>query len=63
MSVIEKYGATEVFVGRDHCPSCDYDFTRGMPAGFSRAIGLYDRDRDKTVAWRCPDCGHEWKRT
>ena len=26
---------------------------------YSRLIGIYDRERDRTVAWRCPDCGHE----
>lgn len=27
---------------------------------WKRQIGIYDMDRDRTVAWRCPDCGHEW---
>ena len=26
---------------------------------YSRLIGIYDMERDRTVAWRCPDCGHE----
>ena len=26
---------------------------------YSRRIAMYDPDRDRTVAWRCPDCGHE----
>ncbi len=30
---------------------------------FGRAIGLYDRDKDCTVGWKCPDCGHAWERT
>lgn len=29
---------------------------------YSRVIGIYDRDRDRTTHWRCPDCGHEWRR-
>lgn len=29
---------------------------------WGRAIGLYDMERDRTVAWRCPDCGYEWGR-
>jgi hypothetical protein len=30
---------------------------------FGRQIGLYDRDKDRTVAWKCPDCEHVWERT
>jgi hypothetical protein len=29
---------------------------------WGRAIGLYPNEEDRTVKWRCPDCGHEWKR-
>lgn len=29
---------------------------------WGRAIGLYDRDKDLTVAYKCPDCGEIWKR-
>ena len=29
---------------------------------WGRAIGLYDRDKDRTVAWKCPDCEHVWER-
>lgn len=29
---------------------------------WGRQIGLYDMDKDRTVAWKCPDCGHEWAR-
>ena len=29
---------------------------------WGRQIGLYDLFEDRTVEWRCPDCGHEWKR-
>jgi uncharacterized C2H2 Zn-finger protein len=29
---------------------------------FSRLIGIYDRDRDRTVAWQCPDCNTRWDR-
>lgn len=28
---------------------------------WGRKIGIYDRDKDRTVAWQCPDCEHEWK--
>lgn len=30
---------------------------------FSRAISLYDIDKDRTVAFKCPDCGGRWDRT
>jgi len=29
---------------------------------FGRCIALYDRDRDETVAYACPDCNHTWDR-
>ena len=29
---------------------------------FGRQIAIYDRERDRTVAFRCPDCNYEWKR-
>ncbi len=29
---------------------------------WGRKIGLYSLAEDRTVAWRCPDCGHEWGR-
>lgn len=29
---------------------------------WDRAIGLYDMDLDRTVACKCPDCGHQWGR-
>lgn len=56
-----------------HCPKCGADFQGppipeqhrqhyGKHTHFSRLIGIYDMDRDRTVAWRCPDCGHEWPR-
>jgi len=29
---------------------------------WGREIGIYDQEKDRTVAFRCPDCGHEWGR-
>lgn len=26
------------------------------------ALGIYDMNKDRTVAWRCPKCNHEWER-
>ena len=55
------------------CPHCKVDLT-GEPiqeqylqwyAGAthsSRVISIYDRAKDRTVKWKCPDCGHEWER-
>lgn len=55
------------------CPACKADM-RDQPipqeyldkgyygkdaTHYLRTIGVYDRRRDFTVAWRCPDCGHE----
>jgi hypothetical protein len=29
---------------------------------WGRQIAIYDREKDRTVAFMCPDCGHEWER-
>lgn len=29
---------------------------------WGRAIGLYSIEKDRTMAYRCPDCGQEWSR-
>lgn len=39
-----------------------YGATRDNGRRFRREIGIYDMGRDMTVAFRCPDCLHEWKR-
>lgn len=36
-----------------------YGATR-TEGNFNLTIGLYDMDKDRTTAWKCPDCGHEW---
>lgn len=33
--------------------------TEGM---WGREIAIYDFMKDKTVAYKCPDCGKEWAR-
>lgn len=43
--------------GNATCDGC------GDALHYSRLIGVYDPDRDRTVAWRCPDCGHEETRS
>jgi DNA-directed RNA polymerase subunit RPC12/RpoP len=56
----------------DPCPHCGASL-QGAPipadeqesygaTHFSRKIGIYSREVDRTVAWRCPDCSHEWAR-
>ncbi len=56
-----------------NCPKCNADM-RGDPipekdrerfgnkTHFSRVIGIYSIERDRTTHWQCPDCGHEWER-
>lgn len=55
------------------CPACNADLTGapipeeyrehyGDSTHYSRAIGIYSIERDVTIAWKCPDCGHEWER-
>ncbi len=29
---------------------------------FSRKIGIYNLEEDRTFAWQCPDCNHRWER-
>jgi hypothetical protein len=55
------------------CPKCKADLrgadippsqqgAYGGETHFTRVIGIYDRYKDRTTHWRCPDCGHEWER-
>lgn len=55
------------------CPACGIDLngeeipvsmrsSYSPPYRFSRVIGIYDMDADMTIAWKCPDCGHQWER-
>lgn len=57
----------------DACPECGTSWLAepipeasrhhyGGRTHFRRLIGIYDPRRDRTVAWRCPDCGTEWDR-
>lgn len=29
---------------------------------WGRAIAMYDMNTDRTVSYKCPDCGHIWPR-
>lgn len=62
----------ELESSREECPHCSAQL-QGDPipedqqhwfgaTHFSRKIGLTDRERDRTTAWRCPDCGETWAR-
>lgn len=59
----------------DHCPHCS-SCLKGHPipepyhtAGwygdkthYSRRISIYDRETDRTVSYKCPDCNASWAR-
>lgn len=58
----------------DTCPKCKANLQGepipekdrkyyGTKTHFSRLIGLYSRDLDRTTHWICPDCKHRWERT
>jgi hypothetical protein len=58
----------------DTCPNCKANLVGepipeesreayGGKTHFRRVIGLYSRERDRTVAWRCPDCEYTEQRT
>ena len=40
---------------------CEYGC--GNEPHYTRLISVYDRQLDRTVAWRCPDCGHQEARS
>lgn len=57
-----------------YCPNCNADL-QGEPipkehrihyskdvTHFSRVIGIYSIQQDRTILWRCPDCSHTWGR-
>jgi len=55
------------------CPKCKADLDGGEipesirehyspPYRWSRCIGIYSTERDRTTHWKCPDCGAEWER-
>jgi ribosomal protein L37AE/L43A len=56
----------------DVCPFCKSNL-QGKPipkewqqdygaTHFSRIIAIYDRDKDRTVKYECPDCHKQWDR-
>lgn len=63
MMLVDKYGA-RWFEYRQprRCPNCNTDLRAAGGPPLKREIAIYDRDLDRTVAYRCPDCLHEWSR-
>lgn len=57
---------------RENCPGCNAQLQGNMipedqwdsfgATHFSRKIGIYDRGKDRTVEWMCPDRRHTWDR-
>lgn len=45
-----------MYGGGDTCEDC------GRERHFSRLVGIYVWEKDRTVEWLCPDCGHRWER-
>ena len=57
----------------NNCPACqisligapilqEYRQYYGNLTHFKREIGIYDIEKDRVIAWKCPDCGYEWER-
>lgn len=58
LRMVEAWGVDwNVYRGPQECRHCGADLCdrkNGPP--FKREIGQYDRDRDRTVAFMCPEC-------
>lgn len=59
----------------EHCPHCHASLIGepipeeqrqsgcyGNSTHWRREIAIYDRGKDRTVAFECPDCGKRWER-
>jgi len=46
----------------DPIPEEHREYYDGNATHFSRAIGIYDWNRDMTTSWSCPDCRVVWDR-
>lgn len=62
------------FCSLSHCPECNSLWHEqpipeksqhlfGDAKFFSRVIGMYSREQDRTIAWQCPDCHAYWDRS
>lgn len=56
---------------KEYCPYCNTNLQGKKPlesqnsygaTHFTRKLGMYDLLEDRTVKWKCPDCGGEWDR-
>lgn len=56
---------------KNKCPHCGSDQTGavipadireyyGNETHFSRTIAIYDEVKDRTIEYKCPDCGKRW---
>lgn len=47
----------------DACPKCGVQWAYEVDGKrYSYLGGIYSREQDRTIAWRCPGCETEWKR-
>lgn len=57
---------------KDNCPHCGVSLWGdeipekdrehySPPYRWRREIGIYDRDKDRTVEFECPDCHKRWR--
>ena len=47
----------------DNCPTCGVQWDYYVDGKrYSLVLGVYDRSRDRTIAWRCPGCDDQWPR-
>lgn len=56
---------TKTIDTRKECPRCHANLDDSSPQfpGGTRRIAIYDRERDCTVAYRCPYCNGDWPRS
>lgn len=72
MSTIKRGKKVPGWDDPEACPKCLRSF-KGKPipakdrrhfgpgaTHFNLATGIYSMELDRTVAWRCPFCRHEW---
>lgn len=54
---------TFIEMGHDHeraeLNASHYGWTPEKPQRFSRIVGQYDWDKDRTIGYKCPDCLRE----
>jgi hypothetical protein len=53
-TALEAAGATVTPISGEGAPD--------LLVRFSRVVGIYSLERDRTTHWLCPDCGGTWPR-